>query len=142
MPLPDRLTVDTNCFVYALEDPDGARGRFVLEQVLSAPGRQLLAPTLVVAELLARPYALGRTQQAGQLLRALQSLPTLTLVPLSVELAQLAAKVRAELQLTLPDAIVVATARQADAMLLSNDRRVVAKAAPSALLLDDLAISP
>lgn len=138
MQLPELLALDTNCFIYALEDPSSERGQFIVDHVLAAPEQRVVTATLVVAELLAQPYALGRPDRARALLQALESLPRLTIAPLTVAVAEAAARLRAELRLPLPDAIVLATAGAAGAPLLTNDRRLASAAGNCALLLDDI----
>ncbi len=140
MALPDRVLLDTNCFVYLLEDPTSPRGRLLLDDVFApavAGRRQIFAATLTVTELLAQPYAAGQGRRAAGLLAALEALPGLTLVPLSTGVAVNAARIRGQSGLLVPDAIVLATAQQADATLLTNDRRLASHADP-VLLLDDL----
>ena len=138
-PLPDPVLLDTNCFLYLLEDPESPRGRFLLTALFQpalAGDRRLFASTLTVTELLAAPHATGQHQRAGALLAALEALPGLTLLPVSVEIAAAAARIRAGSSLTTPDALVLATARSIGAILLTNDRRLATPA--DALLLDDL----
>ena len=141
MGLPEVLALDTNCFVYAFEDASSPRGRFVIDRVLTrnaqAPHR-LVTASLVVAELLSRPYALGRPHRARTLRAALEALPDLSVRPLTTSLADRAAQLRAELRISLPDAVVLATALDDGAALLTNDRRLAAAGGNAALLLDDL----
>ena len=142
MPLPERLLLDTNCFIYLLEDPGSPRGHYLTTQVFrpALAGRQrLFASTLTVTELLSQPFAAGQPRRAGVLLAALQGLPGLAVLPLTVAIAADAARLRGACGLSVPDAIVLATAAAADAVVLTNDRRLVG-AGPDVptLLLDEL----
>lgn len=130
MSLPDRLALDTNCFIYLFEDPpDGARSRFLRDEVLQPTidgQRHLVASTLVVAELLVHPHRAGRHAEARSLRTALEQLPGLDLVPLSSELAASAAAIRGGGQCSLADAVHAATASATAEALLTNDRRLAA----------------
>ncbi len=142
--LATSLVLDTNCFVYYLDQPDTARGRWLEEQVLrpGMAGRLDLAmSTVALAELLVRPYADGQPRRAVALRRALEMLPGLTVVPLTADIAALAAQFRATCGLPLPDAVIAATARQRSATLLTNDSRLAAADIPVAMLLLDEAIN-
>ena len=54
--------------------------------------------------------------------------PGLTLLPLTTSVAVHAARIRGQSGLAVPDAIVLATALQADATLLTNDRQLAGHA--------------
>ena len=146
MPLPDRLLLDTNCFIYLLEDPSSARGAFLATHVFAAAvaGQQrLFASTLTETELLSQPSGAGQSQRASALLAALEGLPGLEFVPLTVTVAADAARLRGQLGLSVPDAIVVASALAVQATLITNDRRLHHRdLEPPVLLLDDLLAAP
>lgn len=95
----------------------------------------------MLAELLARPYALGEPARATALRRALEALPGLAISPLTSDIAQEAARLRGDLQIALPDAVVLATALAARSVLVTNDRRLREVAGPDAALLDELLAS-
>ena len=140
MSLPAALTLDPNCLIYRLDDPDGARGRWLDEHVFgpAVQGRvQLTLSTVALAELLVRPYADGQPLRAKAVRRALETLPGLSIVELSPALADDAARLRAVTGLALPDAIMLATAAQAHSGLLTNDRRLDHPASPVAVLVLD-----
>ena len=141
MTLPPSLTLDTNCLIYRLDDPDGDRGRWLDQHVFrpAVDGRMRLAvPTLSLAEVLVRPYADGYHDRARALRRALETLPGLALVPLTADIADAGARLRASAGLSLPDALVLATASAENASLLTNDRGLVQPAGSvSVLVLDD-----
>lgn len=136
MDLPERLALDTNCFIYALEGADTDRGRFVVDRLLQGAPRW--TSSLVLAELLARPYSMGEPARADGVRRALEALPGLTITPVTSDIAQGAARLRGLLRISLPDAVVLATAVAARAVLVTNDRRLSEAAGPDAALLDDL----
>ena len=141
VPTPESLLLDTNCFIYLLENPDSLRGNYVRTQVLApavAGRKQLYAATLTVTELLCQPFADGQPGRAAALLGALEGLPGLTLLPLTVAIAAEAAQRRGQSAMTVADAIVVATASDVGAALLTNDRRLSAAPGVDVLILDDL----
>ena len=142
MDLPDLLALDTNCFIYLFEESEQPRGRFLLEHVLrpAARGeRELVTSTLVLAELLVQPHRLGLPDRAEALSRAVTSLPGLTVRPVDLGIASAAARLRGRSGTALPDAIVLATAADAGAALLTNDQRMTRTGESQAvLLLDDL----
>jgi len=137
--LPDRLALDTNCFIYAFDGAGTDRADFVVERLLQGGPRW--TSSLVLAELLAQPYAIEEPDRAAALRRALEALPGLTIVPVSSDIAQEAARLRGSLGLSLPDAIVLATALAAGAVLVTNDRRFCEAAGRDAALMDDLLAS-
>ena len=138
MPRSERVLLDSNCFVYLLDDPTSARARYLTTEVFgpAQTGRlQLYAATLTAAELLSLARGTDEARRSA-LSSALRALP-LTWVDLDLGLAEAAASLRRLKGLTLPDAIIAATAASLGAALLTNDRRF-AKAVERALLLDDV----
>jgi len=132
--------LDTNCWVYALDDPDSGRARWLTAHVLRPAadrGVTVVTPSICLAELLVLPHRSGRARAAA-VRRAVESLPGSRIVALDEEVAASAAELRAATSLRLPDAVVVATAQLVGARLLSNDGIVVTAAGPDGLLLDEL----
>ncbi len=151
MRLPDVVALDTNCFVYLFEQPSSDRGRFLVEQVLRPAQRgerRVVTPALVVQELLAQPRAQGATARGTALARALEALPGLTVLPMTTRVASLAARlgavaaqVHGDEGLSHSDAVVLATAAEAQAVLITNDRRLAERTKDGAVLvLDDLVL--
>ena len=142
MTLPELLVLDTNCFIYLFEESDQPRGRYLVEHVLrpAARGeRRLLTSTLVLAELLVQPHRLGLPHRADALSRAVTSLPGLVVRPVDLSIASVAARLRGSSGTSLPDAIVLATAVDAGAALLTNDQRLArAGSSQPVLVLDAL----
>lgn len=136
MSLPERLALDTNCFIYAFDSADTDRGSFVAQQLLQGGPRW--TSSLVIAELLAQPYRLDEPARAAALRAALEALPGLTIAPVTSDIAQEAARLRGSLRISLPDAVVLATALAAGARLVTNDRALCEAAGSDAVLLDDL----
>lgn len=118
---PDRrVPLDTNTLSYLLDDTSGFHqtARRALEP-LEAP---LIASPLAVSEILVGAHRQGGPPQARRVREAIESVPGLTLVPLTTDGAQLAASTRARSRLALPDALHLATARSQRAeVFLTND---------------------
>lgn len=135
-----KLYLDTNIFIYALEeiDPWGE----VTKKILGAiDAGDCLAATseLTLAECLVKPLELGRTEIAQMYLDFLQNRRSLEVVPVSRPILTEAARLRAVSRLRLPDAIHAATAvRQGCTRLVTNDQRFHAVPGIQALLLKDL----
>ena len=80
--------------------------------------------TLTLAELLTAPAQANNEQALRDYELYLTNFPNLLIVPLSVDLARRAARVRATSQLKMPDAIQIATAQESGVgAILGNDKR-------------------
>lgn len=110
--LSGRVYLDTNIFIYALE------GYSTFRAVLTTPfetlDRHELAaitsePTL--AEALVKPFIDRSVDREAAYLRILQSSASLQMVPVSRDILVAAARLRAETNMKLPDAIHIATAQ-------------------------------
>ena len=140
MPPPGSLVaLDTMVLIYALEGNEryGPRAREVLRRVEVGEWRAVIA-SLVVTEVLTAPLKVGRTGIADMHFRFLERLPNLDIAPMTVEVARVAAELRAEHGLGTPDAIHLATARVAGATaFFTNDARLARIDAPHVVLADD-----
>jgi predicted nucleic acid-binding protein len=143
--LPELLGLDTNCFVYYIEDPpDSPRRRFLQWEVFEpmAAGRMHAATSAItVAELLVAAHRQGAGDRALGLRAALEAIPNLRVVDVDIEVAARAAEIRGRWGAALPDAIQVATCLSVGAgALLTNDtdmRRL--GEAVDVIILDDVA---
>jgi predicted nucleic acid-binding protein len=94
--------------------------------------------TLTLLETLARPYQLNNDELVLQFYSLLTTYPHLTWVPMTLNIADLAARLRAEHHLKTPDAILAASAIASDATgFVCNDRAFQKIPAFECLLLDD-----
>ncbi len=121
--LPEGATVlvDTAPWIYLLQDHPVFAPRFVgLFEAAEAGRLQLALSTVTLAEVLTGPH------QAGQMALAKRyeaALSTYRLVPLTAALAALAAQLRVQYRLKLPDAVQLASALDIGAAaLVSHDR--------------------
>lgn len=100
---------------------------------------QVVTSTLTLTEVLVHPLRSGNVELADQYRDILLEQENLITVPVSVEIAAVAAQLRATQNLRTPDAIQIATAMQEGAMFfLTNDARLGAVPDLDVLLLDDL----
>lgn len=138
MPVPDRVGFDANCFIYLLEAPDNDRAR-ALRRAMGGIS-SIYASTLTIAEILVKPFGNDGRDAALQFLEVFQRIPNLILLEVDRDVAVLAAELRAQTRLKLPDAIHVATAIEAGAeAFLTNDTGLARADLPIPVLrLDDL----
>lgn len=116
--------VDTAPIIYWLEGHPRLAERFtaVFETVESGEATAVIS-TVTLAEVLAGPLRAGNELLTAQYREALTRSPGWRAMPLDVDLAVEAARVRAAYRLRLPDAIQVATAiRAGAAALVTHDR--------------------
>ena len=99
----------------------GPSYRWMSAQV--AQGEPLAAPLLVLAEVAGAMVRRTRSSELGaQAVFLMQQLPNARLVPIDTELAQLGARLAAELRLRGADALYVALARRLGAPLVTWDQ--------------------
>lgn len=106
-----RLAVDSAPLIYFLEDHPTFAARYA--PVFEAASRgecSVVVSTVTLAEVVAGPLSQGNDVLATQYHRALRDSPHWILVPLTDEIAVLAARIRLGRRLRLPHAIQVATA--------------------------------
>ena len=121
LPTGATVLVDTAPFIYVLESNSKFADQFAGMFEAAAVGELHIAlSTITLAEVLTGPFKAGRTALAKRYEKALS---TYRVIPVSAPIAALAAHLRAQYGLRLPDAIQLATALDigADA-LVTHDR--------------------
>ncbi len=134
-----RIALDTSLFIYALEGyPRYAPvAREVLRWV-SEEGSGV-SSTLTMTEILVKPHLAWEPGSVAELRSRLEFYPNLEWIAPELEIANLAALVRARHGMKTPDAIVAATAIAAGATLLvTNDAGFRKVQGLTVLILDDL----
>lgn len=120
-----KLYLDTNLFIYALEEI--SPWVEITSQILASIDRgecSAVTSELTLAECLVKPLAMGRDDVVQQYLSLLQNRDFFTVLPISRIILIEAAKLRATMQLKLPDALHVATALQESCtVFVTNDER-------------------
>lgn len=141
MTFPETVVLDTNCVIYRIDAPDSRRGAWLDAHVFrpAVAGQVTMVISVVtLAELLVRPYAEGLPERAVPLQRALETLPGLSITAVSAQIAAVAARLRGTLRLPMPDALIVATAAERQAPLLTNDRQLLRyQSSVPVLILDE-----
>ncbi|MEM6839686.1 MAG: PIN domain-containing protein [Cyanobacteria bacterium P01_C01_bin.120] len=100
---------------------------------------QVVTSTLTLTEVLVHPLRSGNVKLAKQYRDIVLAQENLITVPVSVEVAKVAAQLRATENLRTPDAIQIATAIQRGAtFFLTNDARLALVRDLTVLLLNDL----
>ncbi len=118
-----RICIDTNVFLNVINK----EGTFYANssKILYALARgklEAVVPTLVIAEILTGYYASKKDSEANEFLSVSLTNEHLRISPLSVEIAAISSKIRANTGLRLPDAVVLGTALQDKAdFLVTND---------------------
>jgi len=118
--------LDTNIFIYAVEGyaPEAV---FLRELFAALEEGRFAAITseLSLAEVLVKPFELGREDVVATYTELVAPSERLTIVPVDRAILIEAARQRAALGMRMPDAIHVATALAAGcALFLTNDRRL------------------
>jgi predicted nucleic acid-binding protein len=118
--------LDTNIFIYALEGYPTLRT--VLTTLFDALDRHELSAVtseLTLAEALVKPFLDRSVERQAAYMQILQPSTSLQIVPVSRDVLVAAARLRAETNMKLPDAIHVATAQFTGCnQFLTNDTRV------------------
>lgn len=141
IPEGSRVLLDTVALIYFLEENGqySRQAEAIFGRIESGELRGVMA-NLVFAELLVPLHRSGDTQAAAGLTQRLLNFQNLEVVPLTTEISQEAARLRAVHGLRTPDAIHGATAlvTQADGML-TNDKqlKVLSKEGLPIWLFDD-----
>lgn len=118
-----RVALDTSVFIYQLEND--ARYMELTTLVfdwISREGNSAVASTITMAELLVRPYQWHDEDRVNQLFALVTTIPNLAWVAPDLLIADGAARLRARHKLSMPDALITATALAAGATgLVTND---------------------
>ena len=118
-----RIALDTSIFIYQLET--NTRYIACTDYVFSWLERssvEAITSTITMTELLVPPYREGDEQRANDFYGLLSTYPNLDWIAPNLEIADLAARIRALHRLRTPDALQAATAVHAQATgLITND---------------------
>jgi len=115
--------LDSSILTYFIEaDPGyGPLAHKIFEWMEAGRG-QGICSALTLLEVLVQPYRRNDEERVGQFYGLLTTYPHLTWVPLSLEIADLGARLRATYRLKTPDSILIATALNSEASgFIGND---------------------
>ena len=116
-----KIAFDTNILIYFLEDiePQATEIEKILAAIMKGQNRGVVS-TISIAEVLTGFYQAGNDAKALKTKRLLGDLTLsgLEIVPVTFEIADLAANLRAKNGGTLPDGLIVATAINQEANMI------------------------
>ena len=115
--------LDSSILIYFIEaDPVYGPLAHTIFEWMEAGRGQGICSALTLLEVLVQPYRRNDEERAGQFYGLLTTYPHLTWVPLSLEIADLGARLRATYRLKTPDSILIATALNSEASgFIGND---------------------
>ncbi|MGI8424380.1 MAG: type II toxin-antitoxin system VapC family toxin [Chloroflexota bacterium] len=135
-----RIGLDTSVFIYQIEGTP--RYREVVNGIfewLQGPHARAVTSTITMLEILVAPYRTGDRDRVNRFYALLSTYPHLDWVAPTLEIADRAARLRAEHRWRTPDAIQVATALVEEAGgFISNDAQLKTVAGLDLLLVDEL----
>ena len=107
-----KICLDTNILIYFLEgiEPQASKAEKILSRFMKAEDEGVIS-TVTVAEILTGVYRSEDMNKAGEIKRLLSDLTlnSFKIVPVTFEIADLAANLRAKRGGRLPDTLIVAT---------------------------------
>jgi len=135
-----RIALDASVFIYQLEaNPKYLPQTKTIFSWLELPESSAATSTITMTELLVMPYRERDAQLVDDFNGLLSTYPNLDWIPPSLEIADLAARIRAIHGLKTPDALQAATAVNAQATaFITNDKVFERINAFDTLLLDRL----
>jgi predicted nucleic acid-binding protein len=136
----ERVGLDTNVLIYFLEDhPRYGAWCASLFDLIEQGRTTAVISTVTLLELLVQPYRQQEEELAQKIFALFGTYPKLEWVPVTLELADRAAELRARYRLSTPDAIQVATAMSYEATrFYGNDRSLRRIKEIECVILDDL----
>ena len=134
-----KIGLDTSIFIYQVEGhPKYVDLTSAIFTWLESPGGRAVTSTVTMLELLVQPYRLSDFDRVDQLYLLLSRYPNLEWVEPGLEIADRAARLRAEHYLGAPDALQAATALAHQATgFISNDKAFKRVSPLDVLVLED-----
>jgi predicted nucleic acid-binding protein len=135
-----RIALDTSIFIYQLQlNPKYLVCTDFIFSWLERPESRAITSTITMTELLVLPYREGNEQLANDFYGLLSTHPHLDWIAPNLEIAELAARIRALHRLQTPDALQAATAAHSQATgLITNDAAFKRVEDFQTLVLDEL----
>ena len=136
----EHIGLDTNVFIYFLEThPRYGSWCASLFDLVERGHNPAMTSAITLLELLVQPYRDQKEDLAQKIFTLTTSYPTLEWVPLTMNLADRAAELRARYRLSTPDAIQLATAINRNATCFyGNDRGLKRVREIECLIVDEL----
>jgi len=140
--LDQKIYLDTNIFIYALEQhPEYAVVVDRLFALFDVAKAEAFTSEIALAECLVKPYADGNSDFQIRYQAAITTRSGLTVYPVSRSIVIRAARIRAAYKIRLPDAIHLSTALEASCdVFLTNDQLVKPIPGVTLIQLSDLTL--
>jgi predicted nucleic acid-binding protein len=137
----ETIALDTAPFIYFIErHPKYHPWLRTFFESVEVKQITVVTTTLTLAEVLVKPLRLGRLDLVAEYTQILLNTPGIQVVPVSADIAEEAARIRAEINCKIPDAIQLATAVRLGAQsFLTNDLALSAYRSVQIIQLDRLA---
>ncbi len=134
------VALDTMIFIYAFEErPDYLPVLKSFFHALEKGEMNAVTSTLTITECLVQPYRKKNFALSAQYLVLFRNFPNLSIIPLTDDIAERAAFLRAQHNLRTPDAVQLATALVSGChAFLTNDDRFLVAEGIRILVLDQL----
>lgn len=135
-----RVTLDTMIFIYAFEaHPIYLSFVKPLFSEVEKGKIKAVTSTITLTECLVQPFRIKDMELVAHYKNLFHNLPHLSVIPVTEEIAEKAAWLRAQYQLKTPDAIQLATAFVSDShVFLTNDEGLLTVKGIQVLVLDQL----
>ena len=121
-----RIALDSSCFIYHIEKNRKyvEITRIIFKELLPEGSIQAMGSTLVITEILTKPYKLGRSDLALAYKTLIKAIPNFYLVTPNEQICDRAAQIRSRYGFKTPDAIHLSTAIEGNAsVIVGNDKR-------------------
>ena len=138
IPAGETVLLDTSAILAYLSGSErvSATAAALIDELVASGRNPAVASAISVCEVLVRPNRAGSASALRVVQDFVMHFPNLRIDPVTVEVAMLAARIRAESAVSTPDALILATAVAASApYAVGNDARWPAVAARSGLPL-------
>ena len=135
-----KIGLDTSVFIFEIEgNPRYIKLVNPIFVWLDGPKGRAVTSTITMMELLVQPYRLSDIDRVNKLYALLSTYPHLEWIEPTLEIADLAARLRAEYNLKTPDALQAATALACQATgFISNDAAFKRVGGLEVLILDEM----
>jgi len=139
-----RLYIETAPLIYYLEEnPTYVARMDTIVEYIETSSVEAISSVITLTEILNHPIRLGRTDLEQAYQSILLNTDTFRLLPVTVKIAQSAARLRAQYNLRTPDALHLATALESACdVLLTNDLGLKRIQEIRILILDEIDSKP
>ena len=119
-----KIALDSSCFIYHIEENKkySKLTRIIFEELLPTRKIEAVGSTLILTEILTKPYSHNRPDLVSAYKNSIIVLPNFAIIPPDEQMCDTAALIRSKYNLRTPDAIHLATAIETDSRaIVGND---------------------